>query len=131
MSNYPKQIVVSEPLWSFMDYCAVYCSAACCGVQAFEVHPALLLRKTIDMNLATKDGSTSFQAALSQMTDLRQRASSEALHAVNNNVPFWNCETSEVPQFWLPVDEVADWLAKWESCFIEASHYGGLDKSAV
>jgi hypothetical protein len=130
MSSHPKQIVISEPLWSFMDYCDVYCSAACCGVQAFEVHPALLLRKVIDMNLATKDGSASFDTARRQMTELRQRVSSEPLQTVNDEVPFWNSETSELPQFWLPVEEVADWLAKWETCFTEASQYGGLDQHA-
>ena len=83
------------------------------------------------MNLAAKDGSASFEAARRQLTELRQRVSSEALHTVNNEVPFWNGETSELPQFWLPAGEVADWLAKWETCFAEASRYGGLGTPAV
>ena len=128
MSRLPKQIVIGEPLWSYMHHCEVYCSGACCGVHAFEIHPALLLRKTMDMNLATKDGAASFQAARRQMTELRQRTSSEALQTVNDEVPFWKSETSNLPLFLLPVDEVADWLAKWETSFKEASGYGGLDK---
>src|SRR5687768_11878899 len=127
MSNHPKQIVIDEPLWSFMGHCEVYCSGACCGVQAFEIHPALLLRKTIDLNLATKDGSAAFEAARRQMTELRQRVSSQALQTVNDEVPFWKGESSKLPEFWLPIGEVADWLEKWEVSFTEASRYGGLD----
>lgn len=126
MSSYPKQVVIDEPLWSFMRFCEVYCSAACCGVQAFEVHPALLLRKMIDMNLATKDGSATFEVARRQMLELRRRVSSVALQTVNDEVPFWKSTTSELPEFWLPNDEVADWLAKWEASSIEASRHGGL-----
>jgi hypothetical protein len=88
--RYPKwlsqQIVIGEPFWSFMHHCEVYCCGACCGVQAFDVRPALLLRKTIDLNLAAKDGSASYQAARRQMTELRQRVFLEALQTVNDNV---------------------------------------------
>ena len=131
MPSHPKQIVIGEPLWGFMHHCEVYCSGACCGIQAFEVHPALLLRRTIDINLATKDGSAAFEAARRQITELRARLSSEALQTVNDEVPFWSGEASELPEFWLPVDEVADWLAKWETSFAEASRYGGLCKHAA
>lgn len=131
MSSHPKQIVIDEPLWSFMQHCEVYCSGACCGIEAFEVHPALLLRKTIDMNLASKDGSGSFENARRQMSVLRQLVSTVTLQTVNDQVPFWSREHSELPGFWLPVGEVADWLAKWEASFTEASRYGGLEKHAV
>ena len=131
MASPPKQIVVIEPLWSFMHYCEVYCSGACCGIQAFEVHPALLLRKTIDMNVAAQNGSASFEAARRQMIELRSRLSSQALQTVNDEVPFWKGESAELPEFCLPASEVADWLEKWETSFTEASRYGGLDKHAV
>ena len=133
MANYPKQIVVGEPLWSFMHHCEVYCSGACCGVQAFEVHPALLLRKVADLNLAARDGSgsVSFQAAWRQITELRQQLGTSTLQAVNDEVPFWSSESAELPEFWLLVGEVADWLAKWETSFAEASRYGGLCKHAA
>src|SRR3954467_4981780 len=120
MPRYPKQIAIDEPLWSFMQHCEVYCSGACCGIQAFEVHPALLLRKTIDMNRATKDGSASFQTAWRQMTALRERISSEALQTVNDEVPFWGSKSTELPNFWLPAGEVIDWIEKWEKSFAEA-----------
>ena len=133
MATYPKQIVIGEPLWSFMHHCEVYCSGACCGIQAFEVHPALLLRKTADLNLTARDasGSAAFQTAWRQIVELRQRVGSVTLKTVHDEVPFWSSEPAELPEFWLPASEVADWLEKWEKSFTEASRYGGHDKHAA
>ena len=39
MSEYPRQVVIDEPLWGFMEHCQIYCTAACCEKLAFEVSP--------------------------------------------------------------------------------------------
>lgn len=124
--NYPKQVVIDEPLWSFMHHCEVYCSGACCGVEAFEVHRAMLLRKVVDMNLVGLDGAASFCLARRQMTELRQHVASENIQVVNDEIPFWTSGAAELPQFWLSKEEVAGWLEQWEVSFDEASRYGGL-----
>jgi hypothetical protein len=126
MPSYPRQIVIQEPLCSFMDHCEVYCSAACCGVEAFEVHPALLLRKVIDMNLAGADGATAFSMARHQMAGLRQYVASERIQTVDGEAPFWRSVENELPEFWLSMEQLVPWLVKWEAAFCEASHYGGL-----
>ncbi len=126
MSSYPKQIVVEEPLWGFIRHCEVYCSGACCGVDAFEIHRALLLRKVADMHLAGTDGSTAFRAARRQMSELRQRVALEKIQTVNDDAPFWSSAGDKLPEFWLPLTQVGDWLMKWEVAFTEASQYGGL-----
>jgi hypothetical protein len=61
MTDYPRQVVIESPLWDFMEHCEVYCSASCCGMDAFEVHHALILRKVIDENLGGKDGQKIFK----------------------------------------------------------------------
>jgi hypothetical protein len=127
MSSYPKQIVIEEPLWGFMRHCEVYCSGACCGVEAFEVHRSLLLRKVADMHLAGTDGTTAFRTARRQMAELKRRVASEEIQTVNDEAPFWTSAGNKLPEFWLPLEQVGDWLVKWEAAFTEASQYGGLD----
>ena len=66
-SKYPRQIVINDPLREFVEHCEVYCSAACCELKAFELHPALLLRLCIDKNLAGEDGGAAFREAWEQL----------------------------------------------------------------
>lgn len=126
MPSYPKQIVIEEPLWGFMRHCEVYCSGACCGVEAFEVHRALLLRKVADMHLAGTDGSAAFCAARRQMDELRRRVATEKIQTVNDEAPFWSSARDQLPEFWVPLEQVGAWLEKWQAAFTEASQYGGL-----
>ncbi|MFC1858159.1 DUF6331 family protein [Thermodesulfobacteriota bacterium] len=129
MSEYPKQIEINDPLWAFMQHGEVYCSGACCGIQAFEVHPALLLRKVIDENLAGRNGSEQFKIAWQQLADLIRFVELTNLVSVNGELPFWNEERTELPQYWLPEEEVPGWLERWNDAFAKASKYGGLDGS--
>jgi hypothetical protein len=128
MSEYPKQIEINSPLWAFMEYCEVYCTGACCGIQAFEIHPALLLRKVIDENLAGKNGSKQFRLAWQQLVALIRYIESENLVSVNGDLPFWNEGNTNLPQYWLPEKEVPEWLERWNDAFTKASKYGGLDE---
>lgn len=129
MSKYPQQVIIENPLWAFMRYCEVYCSAACCGKDAFEVHHALILRKVIDENLAGIDGNNSFKLAWQQLKSIISIVNSIELACVNNEVPIWNDELVDLPQYWMPVNEFKDWLSEWNVVFEKASRYGGLDKA--
>jgi hypothetical protein len=128
MTVHPRQVVIHNPLWAFMQHCEVYCSAACCGTQAFEVHPALLLRKVIDENLRGGDGQKSFKLAWQQLIDLINLLSTTKLMVVHDEVPFWDEENTELPQYWLPKGVIPKWLSLWNDAFKKASRYGGLDK---
>ena len=131
MSSHPKQVVIQEALWSFMQYCEVYCSGACCGIGAFEVHRAMLLRKVADMHLAGVDGSTAFREAWRQLAELRKSLASEPIESEHGDVPFWSHDGEDLPEFWLPSSEVSKWLEQWDTAFTEASRFAGLAKGSA
>ena len=128
MTDYPRQIVIPNPLWSFMQYSEVYCTAACCGLGAFEIHAALLLRKVLDENLGGRDGNRQFHIAKRQLRDLIQYCEFTDLEALGENVPIWNEEPINLPQYWLPRDKIKGWLSEWNHAFEKASIYNGLEK---
>ena len=78
------------------------------------------------MNLAGLDGSGAFRVARRQIAELRLRVNAESLQSLNDEVPFWNDDTSELPEYWLPSREVIGWLERWEASFVAASRSGGL-----
>ena len=131
MAKYPRQLVIDKPLWEFMQYCEVYCSAACCGIDAFEVHPALILRKTIDENLSSRSGHKLFVRAWEQLKDVINFVRTTELISFHDELPVWNEEETELPQYWLPKDTIPQWLQQWNGAFEKASHTGGLDKDAM
>jgi hypothetical protein len=95
---------------------------------AFEVHPALILRKVIDENLGGGDGHKSFRLAWQQLESIIEFVDTVELKSVNGELPVWSDEHTELPQYWLPENEVKDWLGLWNEAFEKASHNGGLDK---
>jgi hypothetical protein len=123
MPEYPRQLIIKQPLWAFMCYCEIYCSAACCGRAAFQVHHALILRKVIDENLAGRDGSKLFELAWQQLRDVIAFVNATELICVHNEVPIWNDEPVELPQYSMPVKEFKDWLLVWDGVFTEAARY--------
>jgi hypothetical protein len=114
-----------------MQYCEVYCTAACCGTDAFEVHPALILRKTIDDNLGGRDGQRLFRRAWQQLQTVISLVATTELINLHNELPFWSEEETELPQYWLPKAKVLDWLQLWNEAFEKASHTGGLNKEKI
>ena len=48
MREFTNQIIISSKLAELLEFCEVNCSAECCGINAFEINKALLLRKLID-----------------------------------------------------------------------------------
>ena len=128
MTKYPRQIVIKKPLWDFMEYCQVYCSAACCGTEAFEIHPALLLRRVYDENLSGKDGHKLFWDAWQQLRDLMHYVDNHNLTIIEGGgLPIWSEEITDLPQYWFAGDEFSRWLKIWDETFIKASRYSGLE----
>lgn len=126
MFLYPKQIVIEDPLWGFIDFCEVYCSAGCCGIDAFEVHPALLLRKVADMNLAGAHGDTAFRTARHQLADLKHLVETHEFETVHTEIPIWRSVSAELPEFCIGQEELRNWLKAWDVAFEAASQYHGL-----
>ncbi|MHC1782393.1 MAG: DUF6331 family protein [Anaerolineaceae bacterium] len=128
MPEYPRQIIIEKPLWDFMEYCEVYCSASCCGLDAFEIHAALLLRKVIDKNLSKTDGNQSFNSAWNQLIKIISHIDNLDLESTNHEIPIWSYENCKLPEYWLPENDIRSWLNLWNDAFTKASHYGGLRK---
>ena len=129
MANYPKQIILRAPLSEFVEHCEVYCTGACCGTDAFELHPALLLRKCIDENVRGGDSYRAFHQAWEQLRGLIALVDSTELQSVHDQVPIWKEENSNLPEFWFPRSDVSEWLHTLDDSFREASKYGGLDQA--
>jgi len=120
MDKFPRQIILKNPLRDFMGFCEVYCTAECCEKLAFEVHPALLRRRMIDFNLAGKDGEHLLEEAFDQFKSIRNQLLSPDLQTVHEQVPFWADNDSELPNYWIELDGLKEWLQKWEYAFIGA-----------
>ena len=125
----PRQILLDEPFLSFIEHSEVYCSGACCGVDAFEVHEGLILRKVIDWNLIDKSGNDKYSEARNQVSSICDFLSNNDLLSINEEVPIWCIKNNGLPKFWLPIEEVNSWFLMWMDKFEKASHHGGLSNS--
>jgi hypothetical protein len=123
--DYPRELIIRNPLWAFMMHCEIYCTAACCGIDAFEIHPSLLLRKVIDENLAGRDGNQLFWLAWKQLREITVFVDTIKLKSINEQVPFWNEEETRLPQYWLPESKIREWLIQWDDVFEKASRHIG------
>ena len=131
-TNYPKQLIVKPPLLDFLKHCEVYCSAACCGLGAFEIHKALVLSFEKQENLAMRDGQAQFIEALKQTRNFKLMLKSQKLDAVNGEIPVWfePLESFEsLPDFWMTEADLLILFSRFEEAFAEASKYNGMSKS--
>ena len=125
-SKYPRQIVLNDPLREFVEHCEVYCSATCCELHAFELHPALLLRLCIDKNRAGEDGGAAFREAWKQLKELVCLVESTDMNTSGDQVPFWTQKNKKVPEFWLATEDVPKFFTSLSESFEKASFVGGL-----
>lgn len=126
MSSYPKQIIVEKPLLDFLRHCEVYCSIACCGLQALEIHKALILSRVASENLAKRDGGNQFVLAQLQVQQLNQRLQPLVLEEVHGEVPIWDINESKLPLCWLSKMDALILFSNLEKEFFEAAKYHGL-----
>ncbi|MDP7287089.1 MAG: DUF6331 family protein [Phycisphaerae bacterium] len=124
MAEYPVQIVVDDALWDFMEYCEIYCGGACCGIDAYEIHHGLLIRKSIDWNISDRSGEQKFNKAWGQLKELVHAAETTAPQAVNGQIAVWRKGGEEGwPAFVVDADDVIPWLHKWEEAFTAAAKH--------
>ena len=103
-----------------MAHCEVYCTAACCEKGAFEIHPALLLRKKIDENVSGKDGDGLLRKAWEQLKVIREKINSKEYEVEKNPIPIWHKLDKDLPDFWLETEGVEKWFEDWNQAFDEA-----------
>jgi hypothetical protein len=120
MEKYPKEIVIEQPLWDFMEYCEVYSSAASSEKNAFEIHLALLLRKMIDENISGHNGGSLLRQAWKQLKALKEKIKSRNFKTFDNQIPIWKDIKSDLPEYWLDIEGIDEWFDKWEREFKKA-----------
>jgi hypothetical protein len=125
MSTYPQQIFIRRPLRDFIAYIEVYCTVECCGVGAAEVHPALLIRKSLDGNIAGFDGNAAFNEAKNQIEELSEMLDSLDIQCHEGQVPFWSELNSDLPDYWLNKDDAIGWVQSLHQAFSQASRHIG------
>lgn len=121
--QYPRQIVIGQPLWDYMMFCEVYCTAACCEEKAFEINEILLLRKTLDYNLAGLKGRDIFNQAWKQVIDLNQFLNCTNIQTVSGEVPIWKTESDEWPEYSLSAKVIKGWFREWQNAFTMAAKH--------
>ena len=120
-----KQVVVEKPLLDFLLHCEVYCSMACCGMQALEIHKALILSRQGLEDRAKRDGLGQFVLAQKQVQALNKKLQTLVLETINGEVPIWDESEAELPLCWLPKMDVLVLFSKFEEAFFEAAKYNG------
>ena len=120
MSKYPKSIIIESPLWEFMSHCEVYCSAACCEKNAFEIHPALLLRKKIDINISGNDGEALLKKAWEQFKIINEKIINKDYGTKKGQIPIWHDIDNDLPEYWLYEDGAVEWFEQWNRAFEKA-----------
>jgi hypothetical protein len=123
--KYPRQIVIGQPLWDYMEFCQVYCTAACCGDQAFEVHRALLSRKTIDYNLAGLKGREILRHAWWQVIEINRLLEDQGVQTFLDQAPIWKEGKDNLPAYWLDEEIVKPWFKVWQETFALAANIFG------
>ena len=121
MEEYAKEVIIKDPLKSFMMHCEIYCTAACCEKQAFEVNQALLIRKMIDENLAGNNGQVLLHDAFRQFKGVKEIMLSPEISTYHNQIPIWYNRNQDLPSYWLETNDLQEWLDKWEEEFIKAT----------
>ena len=122
----PKQLLLPSPLLEYMQFCEVYCSVECCGPAAVEVHPALLVRKTLD----SANGAQEFHEANAQLVSLVGLVASGGVEYLEHGqTPFWADFSDPAPLYWLQRQEVVPWLKSWLFAFEGAMKHINTNES--
>lgn len=109
MREYPNQMKISGDLAELLDFSEIYCSAACCGLQAFEIHKSLLLRKIIDKG---EKGISWYNALKAELEELYLTVEATKVDS-EEEVPVIYPRNKSLPEYWLPHNELLHFLRRW------------------
>jgi len=138
MKTLNSPIKISPALSELLDFSEIYCSASCCGLQAFEIHKSLLLRKIIDKNIESGNGLNWYNITIiltqidldSVKENLIEKVSSEtglkveidSLHLFLSNlvidneeeIPVFYPKNGKLPEYCLPKNELQHLMLRWQ-----------------
>ena len=112
-------LVIPEPLWEFLSFCEVYCTAACCEDKAFEQHHSLIRRKWLDMNIRGDDGRAKFKEAKSQLEEVLRAVNKIRAKGQHDQVLVWRGAHEGPHEYQLNYSIAPEWFNKWKIVFDE------------
>ncbi|MDO3381530.1 DUF6331 family protein [Gilvimarinus algae] len=118
MESIKYQVRVSDALAELLDFSEIYCSAACCGLQAFEIHRGLLIRKIIDKNLEGTSGIDWYNELKAEVDSLHHYISNLAVKDETEISVFYPQNTN-LPEFHLPKNELQHFFLRWQRVFTQ------------
>lgn len=110
MQEFKNQIKISEALAELFDFAEVYCSPACCGISAFEIHKGLLLRKIIDKGAL---GVPWYNQVKSEI-DSHYAEVVASLAKSEEDIPIIYPRNDVFPEFFLQKNEVIHFFLRWQ-----------------
>lgn len=113
------EIIIPSPLWEFLGFCEIYCTASCCQYDAFEQHHSLIRRKIIDINLITGDGSKQFLEAHKQLKEVALQIKKIKLISTHDQLSIRSDLEPSVHQYQLDYNESEEWFKEWIDVFEE------------
>ncbi|MEP3856795.1 MAG: DUF6331 family protein [Porticoccus sp.] len=123
------KLVIPQPLWEFLTFCEVYCSAACCEDSAFEQHHSLIRRKIIDMNIANQNGQAQFDTAFKKIKDLNEEVKKLNPKTENDQLLVFVEPNTKVHEFQLNLDITPAWFSNWVAVFDEIANPKPVDEN--
>ena len=116
MREFGNQVKISSALSELLDFSEIYCSGACCGLQAFEIHKSLLLRKIIDKNIDGEDGVNWYNELNIEIDSLHRHVSNLAIDN-EEEIPVIYPRNDSLPEYYLPKNELQHMLLRWQRVF--------------
>jgi len=114
---------IPTPLWDFLHFCEIYCTASCCEEAAFEQHHSLIRRKIIDMNKQALDGKEQFRAAFTQLRAVEETVENLTPETEHDQLlVFVGPNETQQHEFQMNLDIAPSWFEKWLDVFAEVDH---------
>jgi len=116
------KLAIPQPLWEFLSFCEVYCTAECCENSAFEQHHSLIRRKIIDMNIANQNGNAQFELAFKQLKDINEEVHKLKQKTCSDQVLVFVEPNTSVHEFQLSLNITPAWFSNWLAVFDEVAN---------
>jgi len=113
------ELIIPAPLWDFMEFCEIYCTAECCEDAAFEQHQALIRRKIINMDIINRDGEEQFFMALDQLKVIVEKIQKIKPESENDQISIRTEARPKLHEYQLNFDISSSWFNKWLDVFNE------------
>ena len=115
------EITLPTPLWEFIEFCEIYCSASCCEYDAFEQHHSLIRRKIIDINIKNRDGDKQFITAHKQLKEVVTKVRDIKATSEHDQISIRYDTKPKLQQYQLDYDKSQTWFNKWLDIFNDIS----------